>query len=311
MRQVREYKKQLLPAEKPRKVRAKKRVRRDPAPSRLAYKLNRLMMRSGVQLFLRYGLPVLVLAAGAAFWASDPVRVEAAKDRVAELRRQVEERPEFMVHMMAVEDASSWVGADVREVLSLDFPISSFDLDLDALRDRVEELDAVAQASVHVKSGGVLTVSVTERVPVAVWRSREGLQLIDPTGHRVVGLVSRVERPELPLIVGEGADRAVAEALELYAASGPLEERLRGLLRVGERRWDVVLTRKQRILLPEEGALTALQKVLALHRAQDLLARDVAAVDFRNPARPVVRRGTSVIEGLFETDFDLTDNKDE
>lgn len=309
MRQVREYKKRLLPQEKPRKTRAKRAVRRDPAPSRLTYKLNRLMMRSGVRMFLRFGLPVLILASGAAYWASDPVRVEAARDRVAEFRRQVQERPEFMVQMMAVEDASSAVSADVREVLSLDFPISSFDLDLDQLRDRVEELDAVASASVQVRSGGVLSVSVTERVPVAVWRTSEGLQLVDPGGHRVVGLASRVERPELPLIVGGGADQAVAEALELFEVAAPLEDRLRGFLRVGERRWDVVLTRDQRILLPEDGALQALQEVLALDGAQDLLARDVSVIDYRNPHRPVLRRGHNGVEGLFDTDFEFDEGE--
>lgn len=308
MRQVREYQKRLLPDQTPKK-RRRRSVVRDPAPSRLAYKLNRLLMRSGVRLFLRIGLPVLLLASAGAFWASDPARVEDAHDRIAELRRQVEERPEFMVRMMAVEDASSPVSADVREVLSLDFPISSFDLDLDELRERVEELDAVASASVQVKSGGVLTVAVTERVPVAVWRNHDGLQLIDPEGHRVVGIATRVERPELPLVVGKGADRAIGEALELYAASAPIEDRLRGFLRVGERRWDVVLTRNQRILLPEAGALRAFHQVIALDASQDLLARDISAVDFRNPQRPVLRRGDAGIEGLFETEFILGEDE--
>ena len=72
---------------------------------------------------------------------------------------------------------------------------------------------------------------------------------------------------------------------------------------------DVVLTREQRILLPEEGALTAFQKVIALDKAQDLLARDVAVIDFRNPQRPVLRRGTSGIEGLFETDLILDEGE--
>ncbi|MEM7718391.1 MAG: cell division protein FtsQ/DivIB [Pseudomonadota bacterium] len=309
MRQVREYQKRLLPEQATRKPKKRRVLPRDPAPSRLAYKLNRLMMRRGVQLFLRYGLPVLLVAAGAAIWASDEARVGLVKDRVAELRRQVEERPEFMVRLMAVEQASSSVSADVREVLSLDFPISSFDLDLDTLRENVEALDAVASAGVHIKSGGVLTVTVTEREPVAVWRTDEGLQLIDPTGHRVVGLSSRIERPELPLLVGRGADAAISEALQLYAAGAPLLDRLRGFLRVGERRWDIVLTRDQRILLPEENALSALQQVIALDRAQDLLSRDVAIVDFRNPARPVLRRGTRGIEGLFETDLILGEDQ--
>jgi len=278
-------------------------LKRDPAPSRLAYKLNRLFMRRWVKLFLRYGLPVLIIASGLAFWASDRDRVQEARDRVAELRRQVEERPEFMVRMMAVEDASAPVAADVREVLSLDFPMSSFDLDLTELRQRVEGLDAVASASVRVRSGGVLEVQVAERVPLAVWRSGDGLDLIDREGHRVVGIASRVERPELPLIVGLGADEAVAEALMLFAASAPIRDRLRGFVRVGARRWDVVLDHDQRIMLPETGALKAFQKVIALDKSQDLLARDITAVDFRIPARPVLRLGASNFEGLFKIDF--------
>ena len=96
--------------------------RRDPAPSRMAYKLNRLMLRPMVRRFLRFGLPVLLIAAGVAFWASDQSRRDAAMDRVAEIRRQIEERPEFMVRLMAVEDASTKVAGDIREVLSIDFP---------------------------------------------------------------------------------------------------------------------------------------------------------------------------------------------
>lgn len=284
-------------------MRPVRRPRRDPAPSRLAYKLNRMFMRRGVKLFLRFGLPVLAVATVAVYWASDEDRVQEAKDRVAELRRQVEERPEFMVRMMAVEQAGPAVAADVREILSLDFPMSSFDLDLTDLRTRVEALDAVASASVRIRSGGVLEVQVLERMPVAVWRSGEALALVDREGHRVVGLAERTERPELPLVVGRGADEAVAEALQLYVASAPIRERLRGFLRVGERRWDVVLDKDQRVLLPETGALKAFQKVIALDAAQDLLARDVAAVDFRNPKRPVLRKGDQHLDGLLNTDF--------
>jgi len=276
---------------------------KDPAPSRLAYKLNRLMLRRGTRVFLRYGLPVLVVASLGVWWASDEARVQDARDRVAEVRRQIEERPEFMVRMMAVEEASPRVARDVREVLSLDFPVSSFDLDLTALRGRVEELDAVAEAAVRVRTGGVLEIAVVERVPVAVWRDDEGLVLIDGEGHRVVGIEDRASRSDLPLLVGQGAEDSVAEALVLYGASAPIRDRLRGFLRVGNRRWDVVLDRDQRIHLPERDALRALEKVIALDSAQDLLARDISAVDFRNPHRPVIRLGAAATETLYDTDY--------
>ena len=64
---------------------------------------------------------------------------------------------------------------------------------------------------------------------------------------------------------------------------------MRGLIRIGDRRWDVVLDRDQRILWPERKRHAALERVIALQDAQDVLARDVASVDLRLPERPTVR----------------------
>ncbi len=277
--------------------------RRDPAPSRLSYKLNRMMLRPWVRRFLRHGLPVLIVVSGVVFWASDQGRRDDAMDRLAEVRRQIEERPEFMVRLMSVEDATPSVASDIREVLSIDFPVSSFDLDLSGLQEAVETLDAVAEASVRIRSGGVLEIEVEERVPSVIWRDEDALVLLDMTGHPVATLEARTTRSDLPLIAGVGADIAVAEALELFEAAEPIRDRLRGFLRVSERRWDVVLDRDQRIMLPEGAAITALEKVMALDRAQNLLERDLSVVDFRNPGRPVLRLGQGAVDLLFDTGF--------
>ncbi|MFD2844725.1 cell division protein FtsQ/DivIB [Paracoccus cavernae] len=61
---------------------------------------------------------------------------------------------------------------------------------------------------------------------------------------------------------------------------------MRGLERVGERRWDLVLDRGQRIMLPVDGPLPALERVIALDKAQDVLGRDVAVVDMRSEGVP-------------------------
>jgi cell division protein FtsQ len=66
-----------------------------------------------------------------------------------------------------------------------------------------------------------------------------------------------------------------------------------GLVRVGERRWDLVLDREQRILLPERGAVQALERVIALENAEEVLTRDVMRVDLRLAQRPTVRMSES------------------
>ena len=155
----------------------------------------------------------------------------------------------------------------------------------------IRELPAVRDASLRVRSGGILQIDVTERVPVVIWRTRDGLELLDEDGIAVRAALFREDHADLPLVAGEGAERAVPQALQLLRAAGPLGTRLRGLVRVGERRWDVVLDRGQRILLPEEMPVQALERAIALDQAQDLLGRDVAVVDFRQSQRPTVRMG--------------------
>lgn len=273
--------------------------RPDPAPSRLRYRMQRLMLTPLFRVVLRVGLPIAAVLGAGGIYLADQDRREAIITTIQDYRRSFEERPEFMVKLMAIDGASNSVSEDIRDILPLDFPVSSFDLDLDVMRGTVTGLDAVQSASLRVRQGGVLQVDVTERVPVMVWRTPDGLELLDAEGVLVGPLLSRATRPDLPLIAGPGADKNVAEALELVAAAGPLTSRLRGLVRVGERRWDVVLNRHQRILLPDTGAVQALERVIAMHQAVDMLSRDLVTVDLRLENRPTVRMTSVAVEELW------------
>ncbi|WP_417243110.1 cell division protein FtsQ/DivIB [Celeribacter sp.] len=262
---------------------------RDPAPSRTAYRMNRLWLTPSFRFFMRRLAPVLFIAACVALWFADADRRQGFNESVAAIKRDVQNRPEFMVKLMAVDGASEGLSQNVREVAHVDFPISSFELDLAGMMERIEALDAVADVGLRVRAGGILQIDVTERVPSVVWRGPNGLELLDLEGHRVAAINSRLEYPDLPLVAGEGANTAIAEATSILRVSGPILPRVRGLMRIGERRWDIVLDRGQTIMLPEQNPTGALAQVIALDQAQDLLDRDVTHVDLRNPLRPTLR----------------------
>ncbi|NGM47401.1 FtsQ-type POTRA domain-containing protein [Rhodobacter sp. SGA-6-6] len=276
-------------------------LRRDPAPSRWAYRMQRVMLTPYLRALLRVGLPTFALLAVTGLYLADEGRRAGVVGIFTDIREKFENRPEFRVSLASIEGCSDDLAEAVRARLDLNLPQSSFDLDLEAARARVEGLDAVKSAELRVRSGGVLQVLVTERTPVAVWRTEDGLTLIDDTGHRVAGLHARTDRPDLPLLAGEGADLAAAEALELIAAAGPLVPRIRGLVRMGDRRWDIVLDRDQRILLPAEDPVRALERLLALDHAQEILARDLLAIDLRNDARPTLRLTPFAMNALRRT----------
>jgi len=249
---------------------------------------------------LRVGVPFgLTLLAGTVYLA-DETRRDAIWQAVADARASIEERPEFMVKLMAIDGATGDLAADIRTAVPLDFPKSSFDLDLSAIRKEISALSGVKTASVRIRPGGILQVDVERRVPVAVWRHPEGLALIDKTGAHVSDVAMRADFPNLPLIAGEGTARHVSEALRLTQTASALGARLRGVVRMGDRRWDVVLDRKQRILLPEKGAMQALERVIALERAQEVLTRDVARVDMRLAKRPTVQMNEEATQAWWD-----------
>ncbi|WBU59465.1 cell division protein FtsQ/DivIB [Paracoccus albus] len=276
------WKRPQRPAERP---------KRDPAPSRLAYRLHRMWLTPYFRRLTRIGIPAFLLAFTALLWLSDDNRRASLAGGLTGMVEAVQNREQFMVKVMTIDGASEPVDKALRMMLPVDLPASSFDIDLDQLRSDILMLDAVKDVELRIKPDGVLAARVVERQPVMLWRHARGIEMLDDQGQRVASVTERSVRAKLPLIAGEGADKASAEAIRLFSAAGPLLPRLRGLQRVGERRWDVVLDRGQRILLPSDGAVTALERLIALNGAEDLLARDVSVVDLRDGSRPVARIG--------------------
>ena len=132
--------------------------------------------------------------------------------------------------------------------------------------------------------------------------------MIDAEGVQSGQILARADRLDLPLIAGDGAEEHIAEALEIFDAAGPLITRVRGLVRMGERRWDMVLDRDQRILLPGDRPVPALDRVIALNQAQDMLNRDVAVVDMRNAARPTLRMNEEAADAMRRVSTIINDN---
>lgn len=271
---------------------------RDPAPSRLGYRFQRLMLTPGFRSMVRIGVPIILILTIVGSWYSKPENRAEFSATIEETKQGFQQRPQFMVQTMNMTGGDLVAMSQVAALLPTEYPVSSFDLDLEQMRVNIEALDPIKSASVRVGQAGVLEVSLNPRVPVALWRDGATLRLIDADGVQSGQIAARAERLDLPLIAGDGAEDNIQEALDLFAAAGPLIERARGLVRMGERRWDMVLDRDQRILLPGDGAVAALDRVIALNDAQDMLNRDVAVVDMRNANRPTLRMNEEAADAL-------------
>ncbi|MFQ3184835.1 MAG: cell division protein FtsQ [Alteromonas macleodii] len=272
--------------------------RRDPAPSRWGYRYQRLMLTPGFKKLVKFGVPMLVVAGLITGWTAREPNRQIINEVYYSTKSRIQQRDEFMVKVMTIDGADDTLSSDIRTVLPLEFPTSNFDLDLEEMRQVVAALPSVGDATLRVRPGGILQIHVTQRIPVAVFRAPGGLKLIDAGGVLLQSIIVRADRSDLPLITGDGAREALSEGLEIYNRAGPLASRMRGVLRMGERRWDVILDSGQRILLPATNSIAAFERVVALNQAQDLLERDVAVVDMRHPARPTIRLNENAMANL-------------
>ncbi len=260
-----------------------------PAPSKIRYKMERLWLKPVVRSVARTGMP-LILMMGFGLWAlsQDSLR-ESFTEKLVEARDSLEARPEFQIELLKITGVDDEIADGIRAALDLQFPVSSFELELGTLREQVEAMDGVKEAQLNLIEGKLLEVEITERRAVLLWRKGREIELLDENGVRAGVITSRLERRDLPLIAGMGAEDAIDEALALFKAAAPIKTRLRGLRRMGERRWDMMLDRGQMIQLPEADPITALHRVVALHKTQSILDKDIRAVDMRVVDRPILR----------------------
>ena len=264
-------------------------IRRDPAPSRLAYRLSRFWASRRVRKVVTVWLPLGAVLLGAGALVLHPSQQERLHLAYAAVHGTIVNHPSFALERPVIRGAAPDTQAQLEAALAEVLPASALTLDLDALKHTLEALTPVAAIELDVAGDGILSIEVTERSPVALIRHQTALVLTDLSGTLIREVHERASYPELPVLLGKGAEEAVPEALDILHAAQPLSDRIIGLVRVGERRWTLHLDRNQSIALPEEGAIDALLHVLALHRSQDLLSRDVTVIDMRNPNRPVMR----------------------
>ena len=263
-------------------------VRFDPAPSKVAYLANRIWLKKSsrrsffIMILISIVLFVLI---GLSNRSNFSLLIKKNTEKISQY---VELSPIFKVVNLSVISEDPNVIEKISSTLALNFPISSLDIDVEVLRLKVESIDLVESASVRLTSNGLVEVDVNIRKPVAIQRLGTRLMLIDARGVKVDEVLSRSQRLDLPLLVGKGAEKCVDEALHLLLEIKDLVSRVRGLVRVGERRWDVILNRGQVILLPEKNPLNAIRKIISLQEGQKILDRNISYLDFRNINRPVL-----------------------
>jgi cell division protein FtsQ len=133
-----------------------------------------------------------------------------------------------------------------------------------------------------------LRISVTERQAFALWQKNGNVSVIAADGTVLEPFIEDRYR-DLPLLVGNGAERAGHDFIAILERFPEIRAMLKASIFVAERRWNLRLSNGLDVRLPEAGVAQALERLVALDREKKLLSRDIVSVDLRLPDRVTVR----------------------
>lgn len=165
-------------------------------------------------------------------------------------------------------------------------------VDLEAVRVKLLDYGWIKDAHVSRRLPDTLLIHIVERSPAAIWQTKGQLTLIDATGVPLEP-VRADAMPDLPLVIGRGANLQETNYQTLMAEAPALKSLVRAATWVGNRRWDLLFTTGETLMLPEgdAAAARALVKFAELDGADRLLGQNWVRFDMRFPNQMLARSG--------------------
>ena len=195
--------------------------------------------------------------------------------------------------------------ADVQEAIGAHEGAAILSIDPLQIKKRLETLPWVESAKVERILPSQLSVSLTERQPIAIWQSNGLHRLIDRNGVEIVGASIEPFADYLPVVTGLDAPEHANELIAILAQEPQLYEQTLAATRVGNRRWDLTLIGDVVVMLPDSDVARAWSILAEAQRRGRLLDRAINRVDLRVSDRIVVTATDP--ETAKQADFSATD----
>jgi cell division protein FtsQ len=256
-----------------------KKQARVSVPRKLAAKLPVEQAQANRMAAWAFGLFVLAIVAVALVALDVPAKLgRAAGEAVGDAG--------FRVRSVDVQGIKRMDPRPVYEI-ALDQKTTAMPLvDVADIRKRLLEFGWVKDARVSRRFPDTLVIDIVERKPAALWQDEDRLTLIDAEGV-VLDRVPVAQMPDLPLLIGKGANAQAVPLEQLLARVPALKAQLVSATWIGQRRWDLSFQSGEIVALPEGQAAAgaALAQFAKMDQSAGLLGRGFIRFDLRNPER--------------------------
>lgn len=160
---------------------------------------------------------------------------------------------------------------------------------LDDVRENLEKVSWIKSVMVQRQLPNTINVRIVERVPIAVFHVEDKMCFVDEDGV-VLEDDGFGSFNNLPIIAGEKAETDAANLIALLDKFPKIKNQMVKAVRVGKRRWNIIINKGLVVKLPEKRELRAFNILDTLSDSNGFLKDDMLCLDLRLDDRIIVSK---------------------
>jgi cell division protein FtsQ len=223
-----------------------------------------------------------------AFYAATAVYIFALVGEPLQVTQAMSSAVGFAINNVKVSGNAETSEVDILEKIGLDGTTSLMALDVAVTRDALKTLPWILDAEVRKIYPDTVEIKLKEKVAFGIWQHGNELELIERDGKPIAKLRDN-KFAHLPLFVGQDAGTGADEIMHDLDRWPAVKGRVKALMRVAGRRWDLKLDNGVVIKLPERDMDRAMAELAEFDNSHQVLERDILAIDLRLEDRTTVQ----------------------
>lgn len=227
-------------------------------------------------------------AAVVAFYAVTGAYIFALVGEPVQVTQAMTSAAGFAINNVKVSGNAETSEIDILEKIGLDGTTSLMSLDVAHTRDELKTLPWILDAEVRKIYPDTVEIKLKEKTAFGIWQHGNELELIEQDGKPIAKLRDN-KFAYLPLFVGKDAGTGADEIMHDLDRWPAVKVRVKALMRVAGRRWDLKLDNGVVIKLPEHGMDRAMAELDQFDAKHQVLERDILAIDLRLEDRTTVQ----------------------
>ena len=175
---------------------------------------------------------------------------------------------------------------DIVSVLKIDSTTSLANFDINDGYAKLLELPWIESAEISLVGTTQMKIKVAESKAYSIWENSGELTLHKKNGDAIESIkqldyITSDFSEALHHLEGIGAPEKAQEIITTVSKFESIFSDVKSYIRVGDRRWDILLDNKIKILLPEHNAQDALEFLVKANESYDIYDRPIRYIDLR------------------------------